>query len=73
MKVNKEQMQKLASKPDDELWAEIVSMAKSHGYTLPEDAPKSEDIQKIRRAMLGVEKISLTDAAKILSSYKKRK
>ena len=73
MKVNKEQMQRLASKPDNELWAEIVSMAKSHGYTLPEEAPKSEDIERIRRAMLGFEKISLTDAAKILGTYKKRK
>ena len=33
----------------------------------------SEDIEKIRRAMLGFEKISLTDAAKILNTYKKRK
>lgn len=73
MKVNKEQMQRLAEKSDNELWAEIVSMAKSHGYTLPEEPPRSEDIAKIRRAMLGVEKISLTDAAKILSTYKKRK
>ena len=73
MKVNKEQMQKLTNKPDGELWEEIVAMAKSHGYTLPSEAPSSENIEKIRRAMLGVEKISLTDAAKILSTYKKRK
>ena len=73
MKVNKEQMQKLANKSDSELWQEIVSMAKSHGYTLPKEAPSSENIEKIRRAMLGYEKISLTDAAKILGTYKKHK
>ena len=73
MKVNKEQLQRLVNKPDNELWQEIVLMAKSHGYTLPDETPKSEDIERIRRAMLGVEKISLTDAAKILSTYKKHK
>ena len=71
MKVNKEQMKKLAQKSDAELWAEIQALAKSHGYTLPSAMPKHEDIEKIRRALLGVEKISLTDAAKIINSYKK--
>lgn len=73
MKFNKEQLQRLAEKPDNELWAEIVAMAKSHGYTLPEATPKKDDLEKIRRAIGGVEKISLTDAAKIISAYKKRK
>lgn len=73
MKVNKEQMKRLAEKPDKELWAEIVAMARSHGYTLPNETPSGEDIERIRRAMLGVEKISLTDAAKIINTYKKKR
>ena len=72
MKVNKEQMRKLAEKTDSELWAEIQSLAKSHGYTLPSAIPKHEDIEKIRRALLGVEKISLTEAARIMNNYKKK-
>ena len=72
MKVNKEQMKKLAEKSDPELWAEIIALAKSHGYTLPEAMPKHEDIERIRRALLGVEKISLAEAAKIINSYKKK-
>ena len=72
MKVNKEQMKKLAEKSDSELWVEIQTLAKSHGYTLPAAMPKHEDIEKIRRALLGVEKISLADAAKIINNYKKK-
>ena len=71
MRINKEELKRLAEKPDAELWREIVSMAKSHGYNLPEKPPKHEDIDKIRRALSGSEKISLTDAAKIMNSYKK--
>ena len=71
MKINKEEMKKLAGKSDAELWAEIQAIAKSHGYSIPSSQPRHEDIEKIRRALLGVEKISLSDAAKIMNSYKK--
>ena len=73
MKFNKEQLKKLAERPDEELWREIFLMAKSHGYTLPEQTPRHEDIEKIRRALSGCEKISLSDAAKIMNAYKKNK
>lgn len=73
MKVNKEQLKKLAEKSDADLWREIHSIAKSHGYTLPEATPSHENIEKIRRTLLGSEKISLSDAAKIMNSYKKNK
>ena len=72
MKINKDEMKRLAGKSDSELWNEIQSLAKKHGYSLPSAMPKHEDIEKIRRALLGVEKINLTDAAKIMNSYKKK-
>ena len=71
MKINKEELKRLAEKPDNELWGEILAMAKSHGYNLPSNPPKHEDIERIRRALTGSEKISLTEAAKIMNSYKK--
>lgn len=72
MKVNKEEMKKLAQKSDSELWQEIQAMAKKHGYSLPCEMPKHEDIEKIRRALSGIEKISLSDAARIVNGYKKK-
>jgi hypothetical protein len=71
MKISKEQMKILAGKSDAELWQEIQAIAKRHGYTLPEGMPKHEDLEKIRRALSGLEKISLSDAAKIINNYKK--
>ncbi len=73
MKINKEELRKLSEKPDAELWREILSIASSHGYKLPEAAPKHEDLEKIRRALSGTEKISLADAAKIMNNYRKGK
>lgn len=72
MKINKDQLKGLAQKSDTELWQEIQGMAKSHGYKLPEATPKHEDLEKIRRALLGIEKISLAEAARIMSSYKNK-
>ena len=72
MKINKEQMMKLAAKSDAELWAEILAIAKSHGYDLQQAPPKSEELERIRRALRGAEKITLSEAARIMNSYKKR-
>ena len=72
MKIDKEKLKRLAEKSDADLWQEILKIAKSHGYSLPEAIPKHEDIEKIRRAFTGAEKISLSDAAKIMNSYKKK-
>lgn len=71
MKINRDELKKLAEKSDSDLWREIQRIAKSHGYSIPEATPKPEELEKIRRALLGTEKINLTDAAKIISNYKK--
>jgi hypothetical protein len=71
MKVNKEEVKKLAEKSDRELWESIREMARSKGYNLPDAVPSHDDIEKIRRAMLGFERISLKDASKIMQNFKK--
>ena len=73
MRIDKEEMKRLAEKSDAELWAEIQALAKNHGYNIPASMPKHEDIEKVRRALLGVEKIKLSDAAKIMKGYNKNK
>ena len=72
MKVNKDDLAKLAEKSDAELWQQIQAIAESHGYSLPAKMPSRENMQKIRSAMLGMEKLNISDAAKILNSYKKK-
>lgn len=72
MKINKEQMKTLAAKSDEELWKEILNLAAGHGYDLSGSKPKKEDLEKVRRALTGVEKLSFIEAAKLLNSYKKK-
>ena len=71
MKINKEELKQMAEKNDKELWADIYRIAKSHGYTLPTAMPSHENLEKIRRALSGAEKISLSDAAKIMKNHSK--
>lgn len=73
MRINKEELKHLAEKSDTELWKSITEMAERRGYKLPSETPKKTELEKLRRALLGIEKISLTDAAKIINSYKKQK
>ena len=73
MKVNKEQLEKLASKSDMALWAEIQEIASRHGLTIPPKMPSHASMEKLRSAMLGVEKINLADATKLINSYKNKK
>ena len=73
MKVNKEQLESLASKNDAALWKEIQEMAARHGFTLPDKMPSHSSMEKLRSAMLGMEKISLSDATRLINSYKNKK
>lgn len=73
MKLDKEMLKRMAEKSDDALWSDIYEMAKAHGYNLPKATPKHEDMERIRGAMRGSEKITLADAARIMNSYKKTK
>lgn len=72
MRIDKEQLKSLSEKPDDELWQIINSIASRHGYELPKVTPKSEDMEKIRAAMRGTEKLNMKEAVRLMSAYKKR-
>lgn len=72
MRVNKEELARLAQKSDAELWGEIQSIASKYGYALPKEIPPREKMEKIRAALTGVERLNLSDAAKILNAYKKK-
>ncbi len=72
MRVNKEELKRLAEKSDEELWRSICEIGRSHGLTLPDKAPDKAELERVRRAMLGIEKISLTEAMKIVNKYKKQ-
>ncbi len=73
MKFDKSKLDALSALSDAELWAEIRSIAASHGFTLPEAQPSREEIAKIRAALSDPEKLNLGSAIRILNNYKRGK
>ena len=73
MKISKEKIEDLAKKSDAELWSEITKIAGSHGYTLPSNTPSHAELERLRNTMRGIEKMNLSDAARLISKYKSKK
>ena len=72
MKFDKSKLDELAKLPDKELWETVRSIAEKHGLKLPEKEPSHTELEKIRNAISGSEKISPFDAMRIINQYKKR-
>ena len=49
MRFDKEKLEALIALPDDELWRTVVTIGKTHGFTLPEKAPPHDEIEKLRK------------------------
>lgn len=73
MKINKEKLAELAALEDGQLWTVITQTALKYGYTLPAEAPKKEDMAKIRGLMSEAEKIGTKDILKLMSAFKAKK
>lgn len=71
MKLNKEQLDKIAALSDEELWGEVRGIASKHGFTLPERTPGKSEMQKLRGAISGGAKLNLAEAVRILNEYKR--
>ena len=73
MKLNKEQLDKISSLSDEELWGEVCEVAKKHGFTLPTKTPAKSEMQRLRGAICGGAKLNLGEAVRILNEYKRGK
>ncbi|MBE6532374.1 MAG: hypothetical protein E7676_02555 [Ruminococcaceae bacterium] len=72
MRIDKAQLEAIAAMPDDKLWATVVSMARGYGFSLPDKTPPHEDLEKLRAAV-SADKINVSDAMRLLNSYRKGK
>ena len=70
MRFNKEELARLASLSDEELWRTVVSMAAKYGFKLPEKTPEHSELERLR-ATIGASKLNLSEAVKLLNSYRK--
>lgn len=72
MRFDKAKLLSLAALPDDKLWAEVVRIAGSFGYALPEKTPPHEELEKMREAVRA-DKINVSEALRVVNQYKKTK
>ena len=72
MKLDKDKLMNMVSLPDDELWATIVRIGKSHGFTLPDKTPPHEELEKLRSIARDGAKMNVAGALKLLTKYKGR-
>ena len=72
MRFDREKLEALAALPDDKLWAEVVRIAESYGYSLPQKTPSHEDLEKMRAAARS-ERINLSEAMRLINQYKKQR
>ena len=63
MRFDREKLEALAALPDDKLWAEVVRIAESYGYSLPQKTPSHEDLEKMRAAARSMRCSSVSGAA----------
>lgn len=71
MKINTERLSKFAELDDAALWSAMLGMAEAHGQKINAPMPCHSDMERIRRILRGEEKIGMTEAVRILNSYKK--
>ena len=68
MRIDRSQLEALAALPDDQLWAEVVKMAATYGFSLPSVTPPHQELEKLREMALG-KRINLSEAVRILNQY----
>lgn len=71
MRFDREKLEALASMPDEKLWAEVVRIADSFGYSLPRETPPHSELEKMRSAARA-EKINVAEALRLVNQYKRK-
>jgi hypothetical protein len=72
MKFDANKLRKLTEQGVLELWLAIKSIAAASGLSLPDAPPPPNEMAKLRTLLNGAEKMSPTEAAKIVNDLKKR-
>ena len=73
MKINKEELRRMADMPDAAMWQGICTVAKSNGYSLTDNQPSHQELDKIREILRGEVKIGMLDAMRMINTYKERR
>lgn len=71
MRFDKARLEALAALPDDMLWAEVLKIAESFGYSLPRQTPPHSELQKMRDAVKS-DRINVSEALRVVNQYKNK-
>lgn len=72
MKLNQEEMKRLATLSDAQLESEIRRMAAAKGFALPSASPSHEDLEKLRALLTSEGGFGMMDAMRLYNAYKKK-
>ena len=70
MRIDPDKLNALLRLSDDELWHEIVSVAASKGFKLPEGTPPHAELERLR-ATVRDGRLNVGSALKIIDNYRK--
>ncbi len=70
MKLDRNMLDQMLKLPDDELWRQVVSIAKTHGFTLSDKTPQHEELERLRGIARDGMNINPITAMKLLNKYK---
>ena len=71
MKLDKTMVDALLALNDDALWARIVMLGESKGFSLPKATPSPTDMTKLRALLSHPEKLDMVDAFRLLRDLKR--
>ncbi|MBQ7325902.1 MAG: hypothetical protein IJW93_00290 [Clostridia bacterium] len=71
MRFDRARLEALAALPDDKLWAEVLKIADSFGYSLPRQTPPHSELQKMRDAVKS-DRINISEALRVVNQYKNK-
>lgn len=71
MKIDKTKLDAMLTLSDEELWAEIRSVAKSKGINMPVGTPSGTELEKVRCALRDADKLNLPTAMRLINDLKR--
>ena len=71
MKIDKSKLDAMSALSDEELWKKIREIAGEKGIKMPENAPSSAELSKVRSALSEADKLNLPKAMRIVNNLKR--
>lgn len=71
MKFDKEKLAALMALPDEELWRVIKQIADQRGLELPANPPSHSEMERMRGAVGDGGRLNLSDAMRVINTYRK--